>query len=90
MLLGGPEADYALSLRSNALLSWNREPLDVLLMEYGVRKLSLISYYALGLFKLDAGIKEEVNELDRDIAGHDIYGAIRHLHRPDWVPHKKR
>jgi hypothetical protein len=83
MLLGGPEADYALSLRSNALLSWNREPMNVLWVEYYMRRLMLVGYYALGLFKVDIGIKEEANELDRDIAGHDIYGAIRHLHRPD-------
>jgi hypothetical protein len=79
----GIESEYALALRSNALLSWNKESMSVLWVEYFVRKMNIASYLAMGLFKLNAGVKEESNELNRDIVGHDVYGAIRHLHRPD-------
>lgn len=79
----GLESDYALLLRSASLLNWKRETKDVLWTEYFIRKVSMVSYYAMGLFKVNAGIEEEKNELNRDIVGHDIYGAIRHLHRPD-------
>ena len=37
----------------------------------------------LGLFKADVDIKEEKNELERDIVGLDTYGSARHLFRPD-------
>jgi hypothetical protein len=83
MHTSGVEASYALSLRSNALLSWNQEAMSVLWIEYFMRKADIFSYYVMGLFKTDAVTKEEQNELNRDIVGHDIYGAIRHLHRPD-------
>jgi len=33
-------------------------------------------------FKRDTDGAEEANELERDIVGNDLYGAIRHLHRP--------
>ena len=79
----GLESDYALLLRSASLMNWQKEMKKVLLAEYFIRKLSLVSYYGMGLLKTNAGIKEEANELDRDIVGHDIYGAIRHLHRPE-------
>lgn len=79
----GLESDYALLLRESSLLNWGEETKDVMMIEYFLRKISYISYYAMGLFKYDVDIEEEENELDRDIVGHDVYGAIRHLHRPE-------
>ena len=64
-------------------MNWQQENRSVLYYDYLLRKISLISYYCYGLFKADANIKEEKDELKRDIVGHDIYGAIRHLHRPN-------
>jgi hypothetical protein len=52
--------------------------------DYFVRRIvSLFGYYAYGLIKYDFDHDEEDDELKRDIVGHDVYGAIRHLHRPD-------
>jgi hypothetical protein len=34
------------------------------------------------LFKRDTDGPEEANELERDVVGNDLYGAIRHLFRP--------
>jgi len=90
----GLESDYALLLRENSLLNWKEETKEILRVEYINRKVSYISYYAMGLVDniyAKRGVstmsifnlKEETNELDRDIVGHDVYGAIRHLHRPD-------
>ncbi|NDV57539.1 hypothetical protein [Bacteroides sp. 519] len=79
----GLESDYAMLQREATLLNLHKESKDVLWVEYFLRKTSLVTYYAMGLFKTKFDLKEETNELKRDIVGHDIYGAIRHLHRPD-------
>jgi hypothetical protein len=43
-------------------------------------------YYSLSAFSHKNAIdKEEPNELDRDIVGDDVRGAVRHLHRPKMV-----
>jgi hypothetical protein len=80
---GGLESDYSLLLRENSLINFEKESFRVLWVEYFLRKISLVSYYTMGLLKYDIGIKEEKNELDRDIAGMDVYGAIRALHNPE-------
>lgn len=79
----GLESDYAMLLREASLMNLKKENVSTLWYDYSIRKLSLIGYYCYGLFKVDAGIKEENDELKRDIVGHDVYGAIRHLHRPN-------
>ena len=75
----GNEADYALALRSNALLSWDRETAGVLWVDLMLRKLSVMLYY----FSRDDFSPSDEPELERDIVGHDVLSAIRHLHRPD-------
>jgi hypothetical protein len=80
---GGLESDYMLLLRENSLLNFEQESMRVLWMEYLIRKFSMVSYYAMGLFNYNLDIKQESNELNRDIAGMDVYGAIRALHNPD-------
>ena len=82
MYTAGLESDYALLLREKSLLSWKNESYDVLWVEYFMRKINLVYYYTTGLYNYNAGLKEEKNELQRDIAGHDVYGAIRSLHNP--------
>ncbi|MDR2149139.1 MAG: hypothetical protein LBE91_22085 [Tannerella sp.] len=82
MYTAGLESDYSLLLREKSLLSWNDEEFKVLWLEYFVRKFSLVSYYAMGLFNYNSDLREESNELNRDIAGFDVYGAIRALHNP--------
>jgi hypothetical protein len=82
MYIGGVESDYALLLRESSLMNFGYESPRILWTEYFLRKCSVIFYYAMGLFKYEIGIDEEINELDRDIAGMDIYGAIRALHNP--------
>ncbi|MDR2968149.1 MAG: hypothetical protein LBV32_00925 [Tannerellaceae bacterium] len=82
MYTAGLESDYTLLLREKDLLVRDQNEYEVLYVDYLVRKLNLISYYAMGLFKYNINLDEEADELKRDIAGHDVYGAIRSLHNP--------
>lgn len=79
----GLESDYSLLLSESSLLNWEKEDFDVLGMEFLMRKLNLVTYYFTVAINSDIKLKEEDDELKRDIVGHDVYGAIRHLHRPD-------
>lgn len=79
----GLESDYMLANRVETLCSFGEEKFSTIKWEYYFRKVALLQYYMLGLFKYSADLEEEVNELERDIVGHDVYGAIRHLYRPD-------
>ncbi|GHT40364.1 hypothetical protein AGMMS49965_08520 [Bacteroidia bacterium] len=82
MYIGGVESDYTFQLREASLLNFGDESFQVLWMEYLLRKIGVVGYYTMGLLKSDAVVEEEPNELDRDIAGMDIYGAVRALHNP--------
>lgn len=80
----GLESDYSLLDKEDNLILFGQENKDVLLVDYCMRKLALIWYYSTSPFpKLSPKLSEEANELDRDIVGHDIYGAIKNLHRPN-------
>jgi len=79
---GGLESDYMLTKRVEALGSFEQDSFRNYKWEYWMRKLALIQYYASGLLKYKMDFNEEINELDRDIVGHDLYGATRHLFRP--------
>ncbi|OFX42045.1 MAG: hypothetical protein A2046_14150 [Bacteroidetes bacterium GWA2_30_7] len=79
---GGLESDYMLTKRVEAIGSFEQDEFRNYKWEYWVRKFAILQYYVTGLFKYNVDLKEETNELDRDIVGYDTYGAIRHLHRP--------
>ncbi|MBG6063410.1 hypothetical protein IWX83_003220 [Flavobacterium sp. CG_9.1] len=80
----GLESDYAYLKKSDAFLNFNEEKNEVLHPDYIMRKLGTQFYYLTNLFTMKSGIKEKDDlELDRDIVGHDLYGMIRHLHRPN-------
>lgn len=78
----GLESDYMLTHRIETMLAFDQESYKTLKWEYIFRKLAVIQYMASGLFKYDPKLEEESNELERDIVGHDVYGAVRHLYRP--------
>jgi hypothetical protein len=79
----GLESDYAYLKKSDAFFNFNEEKHKVLYPDYIMRKLNTQFYYLTNLFSMKAGIKEKDDpELERDIVGHDLYGMIRHLHRP--------
>jgi hypothetical protein len=86
--LGALESDYALSLHVNSLLSWSKEAINVVRFEYMMRRLTTFAYYVDGLIGLKGTSTEEPDELDRDITGDEVRGAIRHLHRPEMEFHR--
>ncbi|MDR1023641.1 MAG: hypothetical protein LBL94_10285 [Prevotellaceae bacterium] len=77
--VAGNESDYALALRSNALLTWEKETTGILWVALVMRKLATTMYY----FSKDDFAPSGEPELERDIVGPDVLSAIRHLHRPD-------
>ncbi len=78
----GFESDYMLATREETLMSQGDESYKNLAVEYLARKAGIIRYFTEGLFKYNTDGAEEPNELDRDVVGNDLYGAIRHLFRP--------
>jgi hypothetical protein len=78
----GFESDYMLATREETLMSHGDEPFRNLAVDYLLRKAGTIRYFTEGIFKYNTDGAEEANELDRDVVGNDLYGAIRHLFRP--------
>jgi len=78
----GSESDYMLTKREESMGAFEQEDFKNYNIEYYFRKLAILQYYIPGLFKFEIDLNEETNELERDIVGHDIYGATRHLYRP--------
>jgi hypothetical protein len=78
----GFESDYMMATREETLMSQGDESYKNLAVEYLARKGGIIRYFTEGLFKYNTDSAEETNELDRDVVGNDLYGAIRHLFRP--------
>jgi hypothetical protein len=77
----GLESDYTLTMRAETIGSLELDKFKNYRWEYWSRKLGILQYYLSGLMKSDVDIEEETDELKRDIVGHDLYGAARHLHR---------
>lgn len=84
----GLESDFMLTFREESLLSFENEAFKSIAVEYLVRKAMMMQYYLMGLIKFNIDGDEESNELKRDIVGNDVYGAIRHLHRPTMPFHR--
>ncbi|WP_148261525.1 hypothetical protein [Flagellimonas ruestringensis] len=80
----GLESDYAILTRTETLLAFEEDNFKNLGIDYLTRKASMIGYYLTNLIPaLFSEMEEEENELERDIVGHDIYGAIKNLYRPN-------
>jgi hypothetical protein len=78
----GFESDYMLATREETLMSHGGESYRNLAVDYLMRKAGTIAYFTEGIFKYSRDGAEEANELERDVVGDDLYGAIRHLFRP--------
>lgn len=80
----GLESDYTYLRKSDAFFNFGEESYSVLFGDYIARKLGITMYYLTNIIPIKMNIKEQdvSNELERDIVGHDLYGMIRHLHRP--------
>lgn len=79
----GLESDYALLTRTETIFAFEEDNFENLGIDYLTRKASLVGYYLTNVIPgLFSDIEEEENELERDIVGHDLYGAIKNLYRP--------
>ncbi len=78
----GIESDYMLTKHAEMIGCFGLDDFKIYRWEYWVRKFAIVQYYFTGVFGYDIDIKEESNELERDIVGYDTYGAVRHLFRP--------
>lgn len=84
----GLESDYMLTRREETLMAFEQESYKNLVVEYLFRKAMIMQYYLMGFVKFDIDGDEETDELKRDIVGNDVYGVIRHLHRPTMPFHR--
>jgi hypothetical protein len=84
----GLESDYMLTHREETLLAFEKETYKNLVVEYLMRKAMIMEYYLMIFLKFDIDGAEEKDELRRDIVGNDVYGVIRHLHRPAMAFHR--
>ncbi|WPO80238.1 hypothetical protein [Flavobacterium sp. KACC 22761] len=79
----GLESDYAYLRKSDMYFNFNEESYKVLYPDYLMRKLGAQLYYFSSFYNSTTRIKEtDSKELNRDVVGNDVYGMIRHLHRP--------
>ena len=95
MHTAGIESDYMICNRENELISYRLDLYQNVGFDLLFRNLMNVSYLSDGLtlsirnhlkIKTNSKIeKEEINELDRDIVGHDVFGMIYHLYRPEEV-----
>ncbi|NQX81024.1 MAG: hypothetical protein HRT66_03380 [Flavobacteriaceae bacterium] len=80
----GIESDYVLVNKMSDLMFFEEESSETFFFEYLMRKLSNSVYISQSLYpSISPELKEEENELDRDIVGHDVWGAIHNLHNPE-------
>ncbi|MEI6752059.1 MAG: hypothetical protein WCK78_02725 [Paludibacter sp.] len=80
----GIESDYMLGNKAEEDIVFNFDSKRNLFVEVYFRKLLTMAYYTGSLIpSFSPNLKENTNELENDIVGHDVYGAIKNLHRPN-------
>ncbi len=80
----GIESDYMLGNKAEEDIVFKFDSKRNLFVEVYFRKLLTMAYYTASLIpSLSPNLKENSNELLNDIVGHDVYGAIKNLHRPN-------
>lgn len=82
----GLESDYNLIIRAQTIYALGLDKKEMVLWDQVWRVFGTIFYFGSGawpdLTSSTDRLNEETDELKRDIVGHDVFGAIRHLHRP--------
>lgn len=85
----GLESDFTYLNSLNSKLSFEEEEMKFVKGDILARNVGVAGYYLTSLisrkFSLDEFAKPE---LERDVVGHDIWGMIRHLHRPEMDFHR--
>ncbi|MHA8100585.1 hypothetical protein PQG46_01995 [Aquirufa nivalisilvae] len=84
---GGLEADYGIIRKIKVDIALNNHNVIDLGPEYSTRIWASIFYLSSSTFKLYS-IPESQDQLNNDIVGHDIWGYIKHINRPDAPFHR--
>jgi hypothetical protein len=80
---GGVESDFAYAKKLDAYFNYGEETYLIMYWEYITRFVGSQLLYSDLISPNSVGISEQnTAELHRDIVGHDLYGMVRHLHRP--------
>lgn len=80
----GIESDYMLAFREEKDIMLNVESKKNIYYEVLFRKFISTTYFTFSLIpSINPKLKEETNELERDIVGHDVYGVVKNLFRPN-------
>ena len=97
MFTAGIESDYLLARRGERMAAFGLESVSILHPDFVTRMVSVFGYFeipalymaaddGLGLYQKFASLytmAEEENELERDICGIDVFGAVHWLFSPD-------
>jgi hypothetical protein len=80
----GLESDYAYLKKIDAKFNFEEETYTVMYWDYFWRIFGSQMYFANLIKPLSSAVDttKSIPETELDIVGHDLYGRIRHLHRP--------
>jgi hypothetical protein len=79
----GIESDYVLTQEEEELVMFQKEKIRNIYGDFAMRRLGLFLYLFSGAANQNSALSEEKDELERDVVGDDVLGAVRHLHRPN-------
>ena len=80
---GGLESDYSYLKKLDSDFNFNEESYTIMYWDYIMRTIGVGGYFFSLLSPSQINIVEHnTPEIKRDVVGHDLYGMIRHLHRP--------
>ncbi|MFL0160853.1 hypothetical protein [Aquirufa salirivi] len=84
---GGLEADYGIIRKIKTDIAFNGANVKDIGPEYSTRIWASFFYLSSSAIKLYS-IQESEDQLNNDIVGHDIWGYIKHINRPDAPFHR--
>ena len=79
----GLESDYLIVENCNELIAFEEDNVKNVLPSLIIRNTAILSYFLTAVVpSLSPEVLEDKDELSNDIVGHDIFGAVKNLHRP--------
>ncbi|MBV7439886.1 hypothetical protein KRX57_00460 [Weeksellaceae bacterium TAE3-ERU29] len=85
----GLESDYTYLNRLNSKLAFEEQIYENVKPDLIARNLGVGSYYLTSLYHQKFSLDEfKKPELERDVVGHDIWGMVRNIYRPDDSFHR--
>lgn len=102
MYTAGIESDYMMAKREEMAAAFELDSFSILYPDFIIRRMMITSYLCTGIIYYGAdeiggiykwltkplNLKEEENELERDICGFDTFGATKALFENDYAFHR--